>query len=85
MTSKLLCSKAGRYILLFASIGFSAGLASQESRIEEIMVVAEKRDESLQDLSQAVSAITTDDLDTRNINYFVDLSDLAAGLTIAKN
>ena len=41
------------------------------------MVVAEKRDESLQDLSQAVTAITSDDLESRNINSFVDLSALA--------
>ena len=49
------------------------------------MVVAEKRDESLQDLSQAVTAITSDDLESRNINSFVDLSALAPGLTVAKN
>ena len=85
MTSKLLCSRAGRYTLLFASICFAAGVASQEPRIEEIMVVAEKRDESLQDLSQAVTAITSDDLETRNINSFVDLNALAPGLTVAKN
>ena len=85
MTLKSLCSKSGRYILLFSSIGFAAGVVSQESRIEEIMVVAEKRDESLQDLSQAVTAITSDDLESRNINSFVDLSALAPGLTVAKN
>ena len=63
MTLKSRCSRSGRYTLLFASISFAAGVASQESRIEEIMVVAEKRDESLQDLSQAVTAITSDDLE----------------------
>ena len=65
MTLKSLCSRSGRYTLLFASIGFTAGVVAQESRIEEIMVVAEKRDESLQDLSQAVTAITSDDLESR--------------------
>ena len=85
MTLKSRCSRPGRYTLLFASISFAAGVLSQESRIEEIMVVAEKRDESLQDLSQAVTAITSDDLESRNINSFVDLSALAPGLTVAKN
>ena len=85
MTLKSRCSRSGRYALLFASISFAASVASQESRIEEIMVVAEKRDESLQDLSQAVTAITSEDLETRNINSFVDLSALAPGLTVAKN
>ena len=41
------------------------------------MVVAEKQDESLQDVSQAITAITDFDLETRNINSFVDLSALA--------
>ena len=49
------------------------------------MVVAEKRDESLQDVSQAITAITDFDLETRNINSFVDLSALAPGLTVSKN
>ena len=49
------------------------------------MVVAAKRDESLQDLSQAVTAISADELETKNNNSFVDLSALAPGLTVAKN
>ena len=81
MTSRLLSSRAGRNALLFASVGFAANVTSQEARIEEIMVVAEKRDESLQDLSQAVTAISADELETKNINSFVDLSALAPGLT----
>ena len=85
MTSRLLSSRAGRNALLFASVGFAANVTSQEARIEEIMVVAEKRDESLQDLSQAVTAISADELETKNINSFVDLSALAPGLTVAKN
>ena len=85
MTSRLLSSRAGRNALLFASVVFAANVTSQEARIEEIMVVAEKRDESLQDLSQAVTAISADELETKNINSFVDLSALAPGLTVAKN
>ena len=70
---------------LFTATASSNPVYSQESRIEEIMVVAEKRDESLQDVSQAITAITELDLDTRNINSFVDLSALAPGLTVSKN
>ena len=47
--------------------------------------MAEKRDESLQDVSQAITAITDFDLETRNISSFVDLSALAPGLTVSKN
>ena len=55
---------------LFTATASLNPVYSQESRIEEIMVVAEKRDESLQDVSQAITAITELDLDTRNINSF---------------
>ena len=70
---------------LFTATASSNPVYSQEIRIEEIMVVAEKRDESLQDVSQAITAITELDLETRNINSFVDLSALAPGLTVSKN
>jgi iron complex outermembrane receptor protein len=53
--------------------------------VENIIVTAEKRNESLQDLSQAVTAITADDLDKKYISSFVDLSAVAPGVTVAKN
>jgi len=59
--------------------------AQGELRLEEITVVAEKRAESLQDVSQAVTALTGSDLDVKNINSFVDISGIAPGVTIAKN
>lgn len=59
--------------------------ASQERAIEQIIVTAEKRSESLQDLSQAVTAITGSDLDSKYISSFVDLSAIAPGVTVAKN
>jgi iron complex outermembrane receptor protein len=54
-------------------------------KLEEVVVVAEKRSESLQDLSQAVTAITSDELDQKNINSFIDISAIAPGVNIAKN
>ena len=53
--------------------------------LEEIIVTAEKRSESLQDLSQAVTALSGEDIDDRNITSFVDLSSIAPGVTVAKN
>ena len=58
---------------------------SEERAIEQIMVTAEKRNESLQDLSQAVTALTAKDLDNKYISSFVDLSAIAPGVTVAKN
>lgn len=58
---------------------------AEERAIEQIVVTAEKRGESLQDLSQAVTAFTAKDLDDKNILSFVDLSAIAPGVTVAKN
>ena len=39
--------------------------ACADARLEEIIVVSEKRSESLQDLSQAVTALSGEDLDAK--------------------
>ncbi len=67
--------------LLFGCIGLSA----QDSFIEEVFVTAEKRSESLQDISQAVTAISDEDIENKNITSFVDLSAIVPGVTVAKN
>jgi len=53
--------------------------------IDEIIVTAEKRTESLQDVSKAVTALGSDELETKNIVDFVGLSAIAPGVTVAKN
>jgi iron complex outermembrane receptor protein len=70
-----------------AAASISTGVSAQESRpvFEEVIVTAEKRTESLQDLSQAVTALSGEDLDNRQITSFVDLSAIAPGVNIAKN
>ena len=52
---------------------------------EEVLVTAEKRTESLQDLSQAITVLNGEDLDNRQISTFVDISAIAPGVNIAKN
>ena len=71
---------------LVASL-IGAGVAAQERRglLEEIVVTAEKRVESLQDLSQAVTTLSEEDMDFRNVESFVDLGGIAPGVTVAKN
>ena len=65
----------------------SGGALAQSSThvFEEVLVTAEKRSESLQDLSQAITVLSGDDLDNRQIASFVDLSAIAPGVNIAKN
>ena len=53
--------------------------------LEEIVVVAEKRDENLQDISQAITVLSGEELLQKNINTFVDLSAIAPGVTVTKN
>ena len=71
-------------IILASFIGtFGLSLLAQE--VEEIVVTAEKRSESLQDISQAVTALTEEDIEEKNITSFVDLSAIVPGVTVAKN
>ena len=60
-------------------------IQSQEQIIEDVIVTAEKRDESLQTVSQAVTAITDSELEAKNITSFVDLTAIVPGVTVAKN
>ena len=71
---------------LFAAT-LSGGVFAESSTLvfEEVLVTAEKRSESLQDLSQAITVLDGDDLDTQQISSFVDLSAIAPGVNIAKN
>ena len=75
------------YLLCVAVSLMSLSTPAQDNRplLEEIIVTAEKRSESLQDLSQAVTALSGEDIDNRNITSFVDLSSIAPGVTVAKN
>ena len=58
---------------------------AQNNAIEEVIVSAEKRNESLQDVSISVTALTEDVLEIKNITDFVGLSAIAPGVTVAKN
>ena len=75
-----------KQILLIVSFLFFMTYAfAQENTIEEVFVTAEKRSESVQDISQAVTAISSEDIESKNINSFVDLSAIVPGVTVAKN
>ena len=71
--------------VLIVMIGGSELLFAQSSQIEEVIVTAEKRDENLQELSQAVTALDREVLDDLNATRLVDLNGLSPGVNIAKN
>ena len=74
------------FTFLFLII-LSSDLTSQDDQrvFEEVIVTAEKRSESLQSVSQAVTAISDSELENKNINSFVDLTSIVPGVTVAKN
>jgi len=72
-------------LLVFSFLFFMTYAFAQENVIEEVFVTAEKRSESVQDISQAVTAISGEDIESKNINSFVDLSAIVPGVTVAKN
>mgnify|MGYP002042721423 FL=1 len=84
MNLKLILNTKLFFLTLFTSF-VSFNSYSQESVIEDIIVTAEKRDESLQTVSQAVTAITDSELEAKNITSFVDLTAVVPGVTVAKN
>jgi len=71
--------------VILASFVCAFGLSSIAQEVEEVVVTAEKRSESLQDISQAVTALTATDIEEKNITSFVDLSAIVPGVTVAKN
>ena len=79
-------TKLNTFMHFFAlfMLTFSAN-AQNNNVIEEVLVTAEKRSESLQDISQSVTALTEEELEIKNITDFVGLSAIAPGVTVAKN
>ena len=51
------------FLLSISLLFFGVSLLAQDNVIEEVFVTAEKRSESLQDISQAVTAITDQDIE----------------------
>ena len=74
-------------VLVASIFAFHLNTYSQDEQsvFEEVIVTAEKRDESLQDVSQAVTAITDTEIEAKNITSFVDLTAVVPGVTVAKN
>jgi outer membrane cobalamin receptor len=51
--------------VILASFVCAFGLSSIAQEVEEVVVTAEKRSESLQDISQAVTALTATDIEEK--------------------
>ena len=70
---------------VFALTAFSSGAVAQVTEIEELVVTAEKREQSLQDVPVAVSAFTDERRELVGINSVQDLTNFTPGLSYATN
>ena len=71
------------FAIFFGSVFLNTAIA--QTAIEEIVVTAQKRAESLADVPLSITAITPEVLDGDNIKNVAELSSQAPGLTVAKN
>lgn len=76
----LMAVSAGVAIPVYAQSSGSGALA-----LEEIVVTARRRDETLQDVPLTVNAVTSEQLDNLNIRKFEDIQGVVAGLTLQEN
>jgi iron complex outermembrane receptor protein len=58
--------------------------AAEEATLGEIVVTARRKSESLQEVPQAVSAVTADTLKKLNIQQFTDIQSVVPGLTLVQ-
>lgn len=71
--------------LVGASLLATSAFAQSGTTIEELVVTAEKREQSLQDVPVAVSAFTDERRETIGINSVQDLTNFTPGLSYATN
>ena len=70
---------------LTGPVAFAQGGASAGPTLEEIVVTARKREESLQDIPVAVTAISAAEIANRQVNSLDDLAKFAPGLVFSKS
>ncbi len=66
----------------FAAMMFVPGISVAEGMIEEVIVTARQKDETLQDVPVTITAMTEEDLDRYNINDLRDAAKLVPNMQI---
>src|SRR5688572_11832703 len=62
--------------------GAAAGSAETSFGLEEIIVTARRKAESLQDVPQTVDAVTADEIEKLSFQQFTDVQAIVPGLTL---
>ena len=58
-------------------------VTAQEVEVEEVVVTATRREESLQDVALSAQALTSEDLDAAQVTEMYDLGELTPGISFA--
>ncbi|HEX9877554.1 MAG TPA: TonB-dependent receptor [Gammaproteobacteria bacterium] len=80
-TSGLLCVGA----LMFESAPVQAQSASAQAMLEEIVVTARRREESLESLPLSVAAITADAMQAQGVYNLIDMSEVVPNIALAED
>lgn len=75
------CKALKRLVFTFGALLLPPAAAAQDRVLEEVIVTAQKRTESIQDIPVAVTAVSAAELESLNINYMEDLTRASASLT----
>ena len=75
------------FIVATSNIGLAAEPVSEgkEFAIEEVLVTARRRDESLQEVPVSVAVVTSESIDKLNIRKLEDMQSVVAGLTLEED
>ncbi|WP_186453852.1 TonB-dependent receptor [Denitratisoma sp. DHT3] len=74
---------AVRALPLLIAAAYAGGAIADETKLEEVIITAQKRAERLQDVPISISAISGSQLETRGIEGSKDLSSLAPNLMVS--
>ena len=67
--------------MMAVALTLTLPLTARAAELEEVIVTAQKREQSLQDVSLAVTAVSADDLLRGNISNIEDLQHRVPGVT----
>ena len=79
------CFVAACVVAIPAGLGIVSTAQAQEDVLEEVVVTARKREESLLEVPVSITAITAADIDAKGITDFADLVDFSPGFFFAEH
>lgn len=72
----------GQYLLIVAALAMTTVPVTAIAQLEEVIVTAQKREQSLQDVSGTVNVYSGEELDSLAIFQLSDMSKISAGLSV---